>query len=415
MLFIGHTRFSLFNPKSSSWRATDGIRFASAEEYQNYLYSDERLGLRSDVFVNLSLPQIELGRTGHDVLHMVSYSDSLPRKYQVLLENAAVKYPFLVLDRHEENRKPTDIHDLARDFLTTSGRELQGQAFATYRLDDDDLLSTDYFDQMSPYVTEQNAGMQVSLATGITGLHNDSSFSNLRQSYWPMHSMGHLSVCAFQVDGSVKAPIAAPHNLSDRSNPVIVDARKPAYFWLRHLTQDTSIDYSAEEAKGQLVQSMQRYPAVRSNEDVLAIFPVLEGRILNQNLIQLVENPVTLIEQNTAAGFPRPLSSFKIEADLDAASGATPNNALISFDLVDTEGQPLDGALHAPALASAGLARSGNAAVGFYRYVTTVEGRHAFEFSSSLPEGILCQGVSIRRWGRSETQITLHSLSVRSI
>lgn len=414
MLFVGHTRFSLFNPRSSSWRATSG-RFSSPEAYRDYLYDDERLGVRSDFFINLSLPQIEMARAGHDVLHVVSYSDSLPRKHQVMLEKAAEKFPFLVLDRHEHGRKPIDLVELARERIqaTTDGG-VAGEAFATYRLDDDDLISKDYFAQMSPYVTPQNAGMQVSLATGITGLLADGSFSNFRESYWPMHSMGHLNVCAFQDDGTARMPSPAPHNLSDRTNPVIVDARKPAYFWLRHLTQDTSIDYSPTEARASLVQSMQRYPSASSTEDVLSAFPVLRDRVLGETPIPVVENTVSLNGSPILAIFPDPLSSFAISADIEATAGVLPNNALISFSLVDEGGQPVDKS-HAPALAAAGLTRSSNDEVGFYRYVSTQEGRHGFNFATSLPQGVRCGGLSIRRWGASESDVLIHSLTAEAI
>src|SRR5699024_123586 len=98
-MFIGQTRFSLFMPGSSAWRASDNTRFRSESEYLEYLYSEERLEARAKLFFDFSLPQLADAARGYDVTHLVSYSDSLPAKYQRQLEEAAAGYDFLQLDR----------------------------------------------------------------------------------------------------------------------------------------------------------------------------------------------------------------------------------------------------------------------------------------------------------------------------
>ena len=406
LLFIGQTRFSLFHPQSSSWGATDG-RFLTPEDYEVYLYSDERIGLRSDIFINQSLPQLALASKGFDLFHVVSYSAGLPAKFQRLLEDAAARYPFLVLDR-QVSEPTVDPHDIAAEILDESGA-----AYGVYRLDDDGLVSLDYFEQMSQYVTDANAGMQVSLATGITALCVDGNYSNFRASYWPMHSMGLLSIWRRDNDGSLIGPDDAQHNLSDRTNPVIVDARKPGYFWVRHLTQDTSIDDSPGMARGKLIENLQRYPSVSGDVDLGSIFPAIADRMIipvNEQLLgtaaNLSEVPILYLD--------RPSSLFSLRLDAYFGEAAVPKNALVSLLLMDTTGADLADDVLIKALPEAGIALSGNPKVGFYRYIKTAPGRSVNSYEFALPEGVLCRGFIFQYWTNAETTIVLHSVDVFS-
>lgn len=405
MLFIGQTRFSLFNPKSSSWRATNG-RFSTPEEYEAYLYSDERLTVRCRIFLEQSLPQLEAAAKGYDLLHVVSYSGNMPRKFQRLLEEAAARYPFLVLDCHSDERRPTDLDALAREHVGAGG------VYGTYRLDDDDLLTVDYFDQVAPYLRPENAGMQVSLASGFTALYRDGQYSNFRETYWPMLAIGLLSVCRVEADGSVVKPAHAPHHLSDRTNPVILDSRKPSYLWVRHLDQDTAMDFGADEALSKVMSSMARYPAAPYDTDIAAVFPSIKD-----DLRVLVRKPI-LSEETTLSGemlfeFSEPTRDFALKVDAAFGDDAVPGNALVSLDLVTLDGYPLDPrSVLAAATAAAGVAISANPAVGFYRYLDTVPGRQSNSYEFSLPAGIQCRGIKIRHWKKQDTAIRLHSVDV---
>lgn len=401
MLFIGHTRFSLFNPKSSSWRATNG-RFATPEEYEAYLYSDERLTIRCKIFLEQSLPQLEAASKDHDLLHVVSYSGNLPAKFQQLLEDAADRFSFLVLDRHSEGRRPTDIDALARERLGGAG------AFATYRLDDDDLLTVDYFNQVAPYVRPENAGMQVSLASGLTALYADGKYSNIRETYWPMLAIGLLSICRFDTDGSLVKPAHAPHHLSDRTNPVILDSRKTSYLWVRHVDQDTAMDFNPDEARAKLVASMSRFPAVNEYVDLANLFPVLAKNIRAPKREGLLSTPTDVVGE-IRFSLATPANAFSLKIDALLGDDAVSSNALISLDLTDAAERPLAEAQIAR-LSAFGIATSSNPAVGPYRYLNTPPGRSLESYEFALPDGVLCRGFRLRRWKKADTAIRLHSI-----
>lgn len=277
MLFIGQTRFSLFNPDSPSWRASNNSRFNTVSEYQEYLYADSRLDIRCEIFLNHSMPQLELAARDVELVHIVSYSDSLPEKYKAILAEGAERFPFLRLEERAHGRTILTAKDVAVAAMPSHG------AFGVFRLDDDDLLPVDYFDQVSPYVTAANAGMQVSLAVGATALYEDGVYTNIRNPYWPMLAIGLLDVCHLNEDGSVKTPLPAPHHRSDRTNPVIVDGRGLGWLWVRHASQDTSLDLGGPanpDTLDRVVAQMAKYPEFTDSGHLARSFPLVKDRLL---------------------------------------------------------------------------------------------------------------------------------------
>lgn len=246
------------------------------DEYKEYLYADARLDVRCEIFLSHSMPQLELAAKEVDLVHVVSYSDSLPEKYKAILAEGAARFPFLRLEERAQGRKILTIEDIANDLMPGIG------AFGVFRLDDDDLLPVDYFDQVTPYVTPANAGMQVSLAVGATALYQDGAYTNIRKPYWPMLAIGLLDVCNLNADGSVEKPLPAPHHMSDRTNPVIVDGRGLGWMWMRHVSQDTSLDHGGEsnpDTLAKVVAHMNKYPEFTDMDALARSFPVIGEQI----------------------------------------------------------------------------------------------------------------------------------------
>ena len=94
-MFVGHTRFSLFVPDSASWRASNEHTGFSEDEYRDYLYDHARLALRTDIFLNHTVPTLAKAAEGFDVKHVVSFSESLPQKFKEQLQEAADKFNVL--------------------------------------------------------------------------------------------------------------------------------------------------------------------------------------------------------------------------------------------------------------------------------------------------------------------------------
>ncbi|WP_299167680.1 glycosyltransferase [uncultured Arthrobacter sp.] len=420
MLFVGHTRFSLFAPRSSSWKASNGSKFTSADEYKAYLFQESRLDVRTEIFVQQSLPQIELGRGGHDVRHIVSYDSDLPPKYEAALEDAARRYSFLILDKQSIETTPITPESVAREIiLRDPGKDVE-QPFGMYRLDDDDLLPRDFFDQTAPYVTKAHVGMHVSLGTGITALYIDGKYYNVRRCHWPMIAIGLMNICAFDRDHRLRMPEVAPHSKSDRVNPVILDSRQLGYMWVRHVEQDTSLLIRAKDESGVLARvraDMDRHPPAENAEEIHAAFPVISDKVSYEpgpaDKVHVLLNSSRKIPGNGLH-----LSSFQasgtmeLRITLDCDDDAVDRNALVSFRFVDADGEVLDPATYKESMQAAGLSLSVNPRIGFFRYLRTAPGRQSATQKFNLPAGVFCDAITLRVWRRSETMISVQHVAV---
>lgn len=276
-MFIGHTRFSLFAPDSGAWVASNGSKL-TADEYRDYLFSAERLDPRCDIFFNYTLPMLAIAAEGYQFRHVVSYSDVLPAVYREQLRAAADKYPFLILDEVPAGGGAANVARIARQVMADDGIPATSP-FGSMRLDDDDVLSADYFEQMDPYVTAANVGSVVSLARGVTAIYEAGQFYYVRDAHFPLHSKGHLGVCAYTPGGELVAPVSAPHNKSDRVNPTIIDGRKISHLWVRSVTQDTALYQHGQGQGAQIARiyaDMGQYPELSTPTD--GAFPVMAGR-----------------------------------------------------------------------------------------------------------------------------------------
>lgn len=272
MLFIGHTRFSLFQPNSTAWFASNNSQFKNEDDYREYLFSDVRLAPRIELFLNRSLPILARGSVGYAYYHVLSYSSLLPSQYRNLLIDAAERYPFLVLNEYVEGHCESNAHQLARRLFSTEhdGR-ISGEPIGFFRLDDDDLLSVNYFRDMSKHVTPENIGSRVTFGRGLTALYRDGNFENYREVYRPMIAIGLLEVGTVDRTGKVITPPDVPHTQSDRHGPVILDSRNISFIWTRHDNQDTALTY---RSGGRTLEDMNSYPELSGEHELGRLFPV---------------------------------------------------------------------------------------------------------------------------------------------
>lgn len=401
--FIGTTRFSLFTPNSQSFRATATGRFSSEEEYREYLFSDERIGVRADIFLNRLLPLLDVASKHHELRHVLQYSIYLPDKYKQRLNEAVDRYSWLVLDEHDEHGNgQVNSFELGKQLVDGEG------VFGHYRVDDDDLLSVNYFDRMSVFVHSPFVGMVISFPKGVTGVWNGAGYENIRETYSPMNSYGLMSVCEVTADGSLIKPVETSHNRADRENVVILDAREISYFWTRHSGQDTTADLNPEDAAGQLINEMNRYPRYNDGVHLEELFPSLTDSMSFPQEKILFEGSVDLgSEMRFKTGDLHGPVTFTISTDISGAPDR--HNLLLYFNLIDAEGQRLG-----EETPIAGTNYSANDKIRHYRYLPTLLGSQTFSVELSLPAGVTCAEVVLLRWGRRETDITVKSVAVTS-
>lgn len=236
MKFIGNTRFSIYDPTSTSWRLSRSVGRSNDEAYRRKLYSEERMSSREDIFFNYSLPILDQAKGQHDLIHVVSYSEELPDRYQDELHAAEDRYDWLLLDRRTQaNRKGTKLETLAKQYFCS------GDIFAEFRLDDDDIVSKDYFESLAQYLHDPFVGYCVSHGLGIQAYYESGRFLAPRLEHRPKIAIGLARIC--KIDGKrIIAPGKAPHPMIDRECPVVVDSRSITFLHSLHLSQDSGED-----------------------------------------------------------------------------------------------------------------------------------------------------------------------------
>lgn len=420
MHFIGHTRFSIYAPESRAWRASDRSRFKTEGDYRRYLFSDARLSIRADILLKFSLPQLEIAARGHNVTHLLSYSEHLPKKYEDMLLRAETQYPFLILERQQRGVPHATIEMISRGSLFDTADPYQ--PFGIYRLDDDDVLPVDYFAQNAPYVKQEHVGMQVSLGTGVSAIYKDGRFFNARKCYHPMLSIGYMSIHKFNEDASMTKLPPVSHSVADRHYPVIMDSRKLGYLWTRHTEQDTVLGL-VETDQGSRIESLKKHmdvhPAIHDLEELNAAFPILADDITSaSNPSSTRQELVTVPQIIPGTGLHlksrRVSGELKVTTRLSCDMSSLPRNALLSFIFVDAEGLRVPPESLDDRLQGQGVSRSDNQRIGWFRYLGTRPGKNRTQTQFHLPEGVFVGAVRVIKWGRMSTTITIQSLSVES-
>lgn len=405
MNFIGHTRYSLFKPGSTKWRATNGSGYRDDEAYRAYLFSEERLSIRAEMFIGRSLPALEIASKDYNFRHVVSYSTDLPEKYKRSLEAAAQRFSFLVLDQQGPDDSGLDIDILAQETFP------QSAPYGVFRLDDDDILAISFFERMAAFIRAEFVGMQVSLPLGFTGIIEGGKYRNIAQMYSPLIALGLLGIHQRQQDGRLVAPKWVSHPKSDRANPVIFDAREPVYFRGLHVGNDTGITRDGGTPIQAAYKELSRYRPLSSTEvsDFKVMFPTLGDSVPATSELSLFEG-IGVLEDELRFEFPEPVSRFTVTAHLRFSDHPGKLNSLLRFDLRDETGTLLQN----QEIDVIGLARSKSPKAGYFKYVYSQAGPVSTRGEIELPSGISCDAVTLVRWGDENTNIILERISVHT-
>lgn len=396
MYFLGITRFSLFSPDSDAWnssRASD----KESRAYLDYLYSPARMEPRLKIFGELSLPILEKAADKYELRHIVRYSEEMPKEYQDVLKSLADKYSFIILEPHVNGKSSLNPYEI--------GFSLNPECFGLYRLDDDDLLSSDFFDQVSRFVQPDFVGMRVSLARGVTALYEGGEFSFVRECYKPQIAIGLMSIYGRDPSGSMIAPPDVPHNLSDRYGSVVLNAEKVSWLWTRHVGQDTV--YGGDSPYEAVKRELLRYPAVHSHTQIDTIFPTLEGRLQSRKNRELASN-VRIDGDGVWFETGKDFTNFSVVLEAEFEDNLHPTSALLKFQIAD-----LDGNIMPAESPIEGLSISPYEHIGYYRYLSTKAGRNTQEIEVSVPEGYKVVSIGVQPFGVTSRAFSLISLAVR--
>ncbi len=379
-MFVGHTRFSLLVPDSASWRASNEQTGFSEGKYRDYLYDDARLSLRTDIFLNHTVPTLAKAAEGFDVKHVVSFSESLPRKFKEQLKKAADSFGILHLDELPDGDSGWTA---VRRYVQATG--FKG-TFGRYRLDDDDVLSAHYFQTTAPYIKPEFEGMLVSMPLGIEAVYADGQFFHLREAHTPMNSMGLLSICSVEEDGAVVEPQSGPHDKSDRYAPVILDASQVGYLRAIHAGQDNALRHEPGVVMGRLMENMAAFPPFTDVAALEAAFPTVSK--------QMQSTSTSLNIDDTVGGgqhyILQPASGDVSFAIYGESECKLDNELLVSLWIEDSRGRRV------PSYKTVeGFAASNNPSIGHFAYVPTENGTFRTLVSLHLEHGYVLRGFRI--------------------
>lgn len=397
-IFIGQTRFSLYIPNNAGWRLTGEESGLADSDYRARLYDDSRLSFRTEVFCELSIPQIAAAKGEHEVFHVATLSESLPEKYKKRLIETAKQYPFLILDEVPDNSFGS-ISTYFRKYVS------QGRVFGSYRLDDDDILGIRYFDQMSQYIDERFVGMTVSLPLGVEAIYQGGYFSNFRNAHVPMHSMGLMHVCRHVGGGGTDGPVAGPHDLSDRYAPVIIDARVLGFLRINHLGQDNIMRFSPDKVEAQIVRSLETCSPTIDPDLLDQNFPVFSSRVFSAD-IETVVSLNAKIDGECFFLLDKATSSLTVKFVFEHPSRDSKTDYVISYLLKDRSGRIIS-----PTRRVDGIGTSKNPYIGQFQYLIFPKNRTESITSIHFPNGVRIAGFKILRINATSEEIYFQTVS----
>ena len=401
MFFIGRTRFSLFVPTSASWRLTLAHGGNPEDSYRKELYDDERLRIREEIFTKHTLPSLALAAAEHDVTHVVSYSESLPAKYKESLANEAEKYPFLLLDEQPDGK-------IGQSLLAIAKKKAEpGEVFGQYRLDDDDVLATDYFDRMAKFIRPSYTGMVVSFPLGIESILDNGQVFNLKSAHFPMNSMGLMYVCRMNNQGRIIAPKNGAHNMADRDNAVIIDSREIGYFRFNHVGQDNALKMSNGPSLQMLRKQMERYPDFEDHEKLAKLFPTIPQIIGAEEEVDLLPE-VQKVRTPFNVPLEVPVGTVTLEVKHSFPEDSKARKALVTLEIVDLEGNAVSEQTAFP-----GIPRSTKKSIGHYKYLNSVSGEGTTKIDVSLPDGYRLKSFTLRRFGLRSKPFHVNAITAR--
>ncbi|MDQ0854842.1 hypothetical protein QFZ79_002953 [Arthrobacter sp. V4I6] len=268
-MFFGVTRYSLFSPGSPSWKTSRSGVFKTPDEYMAYLFSEQRLRMRADLFFTKSVPALAAMAKNHDYKHFVLYSELLPQRHKELLYAAASEYPFLIPVEWNKTVRGTGIEEVTplieEDLAGKFTADDDVQPVTWFRLDDDDVLAADYLTCLEKYRTANHIGMAISFGLGLTAYRGEHELMNLREFYHPKSAQGMAFVSAFDPrQRRFTASTPGHHHRVDTVMPTILDSSDHMFFQIRHGDQDSTLNVTPHERVAGSLARLEKLPVVRA-------------------------------------------------------------------------------------------------------------------------------------------------------
>ena len=218
-----------------------------------------------------------------------------------------------------------DYKGVIEEELSKSAEE--DRVVSVFRVDDDDLLSSDYMDQLSSYAKFEFFGMSVSFGLGVAAKYSQGSYCDFRILRRHLMSQGQATIGRFiHKNRKVHLPSSVSHAETDLFRPVIIDSRYPAFLQTLHASQDTRASSIKESRVSVIDQELSKYKSVDDFDKFINPFPT----VIN-DYSELRDSREIMLDYS---GCNEAANSFSFEVDLSRAGSYRVSYRLLFEDNV---------------------------------------------------------------------------------
>lgn len=225
----GIVRFSVLSDQRNHFKQSDSLSF---QAYSEKILDKYRLDRRFLLFENITLPSLESQQLQNFLIYVIA-PRLLPEDYKSRLQSLALKYNFLrIVYASERNFAMKDVSDKVLSEINCD------EAFATFRLDDDDALKFDFTARLTRYIKARYQKMAVSLSSGYVVDVRSEDKVGIKPFLHTNASAG-LAVIGGPRFKKTIFDVTEKHIRMHLRLPVINDGRQPAFALTTHHFNDT--------------------------------------------------------------------------------------------------------------------------------------------------------------------------------
>ncbi|WP_421255208.1 glycosyltransferase [Aeromonas sp. 600282] len=282
--YIILTRFSVIMKSTlSAWRISSN---SDIKDVVNRVFEEKRLRSRTNIFTRHSLPIIDVASKTRNIKHIVVTSTLLPDWCKKELDESSNKYDWLDIVYVD----PDTGYNLNREISKAADKLSKKLAqeniiIASLRLDDDDLLSSNYFETIDQYQKSEFVDYCISTPRGYRGLYDGDKYLCFSYENIPNNAYGMAIITSYSLkNSSFTSQYLFPpgtHIDMDKRIPVILDGRKHTF--LRTMGRDNDgfslgSSYAYEDELSQIRKKHFPNP-ISETEEVESLFGVTGEKI----------------------------------------------------------------------------------------------------------------------------------------
>lgn len=267
---IGIINFNtLCKNNSSSFLSSKTI---SWEDHKKNILDINNINFRLNILLDYSLPNL-INNIPENINFkiVILYSTLLDIDTINKINQYAIKYNNIILESRAENDY-LDVNGSIKRALKTIAQQQSEILFCSFRLDDDDILSSQYLYNLYQYITAENLNKFISFSVGLETLWENNKIKNICEYNKEFIAIGlaHIGLYDSKNNKFLTNPetIYAGVNHFDipQKFEYIIDESPYSFIYSRHKYQDTNIKYKFWNTN-----------TIHNMEEVLKYFPSIKN------------------------------------------------------------------------------------------------------------------------------------------